>query len=752
MQRRALLPFHLENNFTSVNLNQILVCSGDDIESNSSRLTDERLTVLSDFKKMHGSSLIFLWLNCALDGERCMLLSYQVGLAEEEIRDAKNAMFRIPNGLEQCLAKSVAKTQILVPPRLSDSKTTLKAFPLLRNAAGLPSKLGIVVMDVPGQVDDSFQAELEKFALRIELGRAERIVRSVSRAHKILRDSSDGVDSSLKELASVVSEDIGALGVLYRNTNSHSSWLEIDGSQGRPVDLSYVQERGNCGAHSICRATATLRRPNEDEVHHNCTVVPLLQDGFKIEGTPIRDSDETIELMKSKQINDISLAFFEKSVSGYLQNRFSDTDMTILQSVFGFVDEFASAGIFQENYAKVASYLKTNNFDDDLDLASVHELLASLSISFSDLFIVSAENVGESITLSVSAISGGTLPDDHYLKRLKDTYLQTYFANKSDDEDEAMRIGFDVNQGPQTLEIHLPGMSGSTNIFLLVYQDEMMSLSVFRSILLLFRELHVRLQKNENTSNRANYMMQVRHAVVHHFAAAHKSMATMRKVWGRAQRNQSAWVDLLTDPIFPTIVTRAHWSLAQAQLVLENGRFLIKDINAGDLDKKPYKILDLIQDCLNTLQDQRLNKDLTVYARPIGSAPSIMNGDATLLRIAMMNLIDNAFKYSPNGKTVSWKVEFLADRYRFEISSGGIQLDPENRNHLFRIGVRGKQADRLNPRQGTGLGLPIAHKILLAHSEIAELDFTSVPFDPTVEGPLNTFFFEMPYLTGTSKT
>jgi signal transduction histidine kinase len=77
-------------------------------------------------------------------------------------------------------------------------------------------------------------------------------------------------------------------------------------------------------------------------------------------------------------------------------------------------------------------------------------------------------------------------------------------------------------------------------------------------------------------------------------------------------------------------------------------------------------------------------------------------------------------------------------------------LDPAAKNRYFEVGFRGKQKDRLNQRQGTGLGLPVAYKILKAHSPSCELDYFSTPHDPDLGGPSTTFYFEMPYLTGQS--
>ncbi len=125
-------------------------------------------------------------------------------------------------------------------------------------------------------------------------------------------------------------------------------------------------------------------------------------------------------------------------------------------------------------------------------------------------------------------------------------------------------------------------------------------------------------------------------------------------------------------------------------------------------------------------------------------------GDEVLMKIAILNLLDNAIKYSLNKGVVRWELIYKPDRYEFRISNRGDPIPEKRYNLLLQVGYRGKQRDHLNLRPGTGLGLPVAHRILRAHSETTELKLHSEKHSEELGGATNTFFFEMPYLTGLS--
>lgn len=80
----------------------------------------------------------------------------------------------------------------------------------------------------------------------------------------------------------------------------------------------------------------------------------------------------------------------------------------------------------------------------------------------------------------------------------------------------------------------------------------------------------------------------------------------------------------------------------------------------------------------------------------------------------LINLIDNAVKYSDAGKTVDITALQADGEIRIQVRDHGCGIDPE---HLPRLGERFYRVDKARSRTqgGTGLGLAIAQHILRAH-------------------------------------
>jgi len=89
-------------------------------------------------------------------------------------------------------------------------------------------------------------------------------------------------------------------------------------------------------------------------------------------------------------------------------------------------------------------------------------------------------------------------------------------------------------------------------------------------------------------------------------------------------------------------------------------------------------------------------------------------GDAARLTQALVNLVDNALKYTPAGGTVSLSGSAPGDLVAVAVADTGIGIAPED---LPRIFERFYRADRSRSRAlgGTGLGLSIVKHIVTSH-------------------------------------
>jgi heavy metal sensor kinase len=133
------------------------------------------------------------------------------------------------------------------------------------------------------------------------------------------------------------------------------------------------------------------------------------------------------------------------------------------------------------------------------------------------------------------------------------------------------------------------------------------------------------------------------------------------------------------------------------------------------------QLVDLEPVCLEALElGVRLAKGKGVSVSMGAAAPAVVQGDAGALRRAVLNLVDNAVKYTPAGGSVVVSLKRSGERVSIEVEDTGIGIDPADAERIFEPFVR-LDAGRSRDTGGTGLGLAIARSIVLAHRGTLEV-------------------------------
>jgi len=106
-----------------------------------------------------------------------------------------------------------------------------------------------------------------------------------------------------------------------------------------------------------------------------------------------------------------------------------------------------------------------------------------------------------------------------------------------------------------------------------------------------------------------------------------------------------------------------------------------------------------------------------------GGEPVEVEADPLRLKQLVVNLLDNAIKYTPEGGNVSISVTKQDSRAVLEVADSGIGVSPADLPHIF---DRFYRADKARSREmgGTGLGLSIVRSICLAHHGRVTVDST----------------------------
>jgi PAS domain S-box-containing protein len=105
----------------------------------------------------------------------------------------------------------------------------------------------------------------------------------------------------------------------------------------------------------------------------------------------------------------------------------------------------------------------------------------------------------------------------------------------------------------------------------------------------------------------------------------------------------------------------------------------------------------------------------------------LVRADEKLLRHALTNLLANAFKYSPEGGNVEFRVRVAGGEAGFEVRDQGIGIPPEDQARLFETFHRARNVGTI---AGTGLGLAIVKKSLDLHGGSVSVE--SAPGEGTV--------------------
>jgi hypothetical protein len=93
--------------------------------------------------------------------------------------------------------------------------------------------------------------------------------------------------------------------------------------------------------------------------------------------------------------------------------------------------------------------------------------------------------------------------------------------------------------------------------------------------------------------------------------------------------------------------------------------------------------------------------------------------DPDMLGLALIQLLDNAFRYSPPAAIITVTVRFEEHSALVRVSNQGPPILPEEQKRIFDRFYRGSAGHQVS---GTGLGLYVARKIVVAHGGSLELD------------------------------
>ncbi len=177
-------------------------------------------------------------------------------------------------------------------------------------------------------------------------------------------------------------------------------------------------------------------------------------------------------------------------------------------------------------------------------------------------------------------------------------------------------------------------------------------------------------------------------------------------------------LEAMLDGIYPLDTNNLEKVLAQNSLLTR----LVQDLrtltlaDAGELrlEKTQIQISDLVERLAARFQPQADRKEIRIFTtNPI--EPLRVQADPQRLEQILGNLLDNALRYTPHGKTITMSVSREKGYAVVRVHDSGPGIPEEAQPYVFERFYRPDKG-RAREEGGSGLGLAIARKLAEAHA------------------------------------
>jgi signal transduction histidine kinase len=147
--------------------------------------------------------------------------------------------------------------------------------------------------------------------------------------------------------------------------------------------------------------------------------------------------------------------------------------------------------------------------------------------------------------------------------------------------------------------------------------------------------------------------------------------------------------------------------------------FTLSRLDAGEAQTE-WTGFDLSELAKTTAEQMSLlAEDKGISISCDGSQPVPVKGNHVRLKQVVVNLLDNAIKYTPEKGTIQLRVHAVNGHAVLEVEDNGIGIPPDALPHIFERFYRVDQA-RSADSESAGLGLSIVKSICTAHGAEVE--------------------------------
>ncbi|WP_283610242.1 sensor histidine kinase [Faecalispora anaeroviscerum] len=183
-----------------------------------------------------------------------------------------------------------------------------------------------------------------------------------------------------------------------------------------------------------------------------------------------------------------------------------------------------------------------------------------------------------------------------------------------------------------------------------------------------------------------------------------------------AIRESGAMLDQTTrDSLVANIQEESQWLIRMVENLLSVTRI---NENASNLVKNPEAAEEVVGEAVSRIKQRFPKREIVVHV-PEEFLEVPMDG--TLIVQVLINLLENAIKYSPNDSSVEIRLEREGEWAKFEVLDRGRGISVEDFPYLF-TSYQPSESRSADSSRGMGIGLSICKTIIQAHQGSLEAE------------------------------
>jgi signal transduction histidine kinase len=181
--------------------------------------------------------------------------------------------------------------------------------------------------------------------------------------------------------------------------------------------------------------------------------------------------------------------------------------------------------------------------------------------------------------------------------------------------------------------------------------------------------------------------------------------------------NIRGYLEALTDRVLPpspeTFALLQEETLRLARLVEDVLQLARADAAQGRLQREPVDLTAAVRQCLADFSDSFVRKSVAVHVQAPPD-PVMVSADRARMQRVLLNLTDNAARYTPQNGRLEVRVTVDASAVGVEFWNPREELLEDDLPYLFERFYRGEKS-RSRQHGGAGIGLAIVKELIEAH-------------------------------------